>query len=115
MVQGVPGICGLDQGRNDVGGETVKLLTCQEYSDEWSAWFDGYEHIIGRGPMEKAAIDDLREQVENGNFDNDALFEFAKALTRAEVERLRRNGDTNPGQSLSPLFPAGPEPREEEE
>ena len=69
---------------------------------------------MGRGSTEQAAIDDLREEVENGHFDNDTLFEFAKALTRAEVERVRK-GDNNPGQSFSPLFPAGPEPREEEE
>src|SRR3990167_4162033 len=73
-------------------GEAMTILTCQEYAGEWSAWFDGYEHILGRGPMEQAAIDDLREQVEEGHFDNDNLFEFAKALTRAEVERVSKSG-----------------------
>ena len=93
----------------------MKLLSGQGYRDEWRAWFDGYEgKYIGRGPTEQAAIEDLREQVESGNFEGDTLFEFAKALTRAEVERVRRNGDTNPGQSFSPLFPADPEPLEEE-
>ena len=95
--------------------ETMKLLTCQEYADEWSAWFDGYEHIIGRGPMEKEAIDDLREEIEAGNFDDDNLFDFACSLLRDEAQRLSRRagaaveGDNNrAGSSI-----ASPNPTEE--
>ena len=95
----------------------MKLLTCQEYADEWSAWFDGYEeNAMGRGKTEEAAIEDLREEIEAGNFENDNLFDFACSLLRDEAQRLSRRagaaveGDENrAGYSIS-----SPNPTEEE-